>query len=94
MAMNEIDQVTMDRSGKIRIPEAIRARLRLSPGAWLVIEAHDDEEIRLRPLREKPTLVDKAGVLVVRSAAVGDLEGIDRREREQRLADLTQSADP
>jgi AbrB family looped-hinge helix DNA binding protein len=93
MRMSEINQVTMDRSGKIRIPKAIRARLRLSPGAWLVIEAHNDEEIRLRPLREQPVLVDKSGVLVVRSAAVGDLEGMERREREQRLSDLAQGAD-
>ena len=92
MKMSEINQVTMDRSGKIRIPKAIRARLGLSPGVWLVIETHNDEEIRLRPLRERPTIVDKAGVLVVRSEAVDELDGIERREREGRLADLTQRA--
>lgn len=91
--MSEINQVTMDRSGKIRIPKAIRARLCLSPGAWLVIKTRDDEEIRLRPLHKQPLLVDKSGVLVVRSAAVGDLEDVERREREQRLSDLAQGAD-
>jgi len=91
--MSEIDQVAVDRSGKIRIPKAIRSKLGLAPGTWLVIETHNDEEIRLRPLREAPPLMDKAGVLVVQSEAAGQLDGIERREREERLAELISNAD-
>jgi AbrB family looped-hinge helix DNA binding protein len=87
--MGETSQVTVDRSGKIRIPKAIRTRMGLTPGARLEIETHDDSEIRLRPLPETPALIDKAGVLVVRSAAIGDLDSVEMREREERLSDLT-----
>jgi AbrB family looped-hinge helix DNA binding protein len=86
------NQVVIDRSGRVVIPKEIRARLGLSPGTRLVIEAHNEGEIMLRPMREEPRLVDKDGVLVVQALAVGDLEGAERREREARLGDLLRRA--
>jgi len=89
--MSKVSQITIDRSGRVRIPKAIRTQLGLSPGTKLVVETHKDmEEIRLRPVHEKPQLVDKDGVLVVQSQAVGELGGVERREREARLAELLQ----
>ncbi|MFQ5796843.1 MAG: AbrB/MazE/SpoVT family DNA-binding domain-containing protein [Candidatus Bipolaricaulia bacterium] len=88
--MSEVSQVNIDRSGRVRIPKAIRTQLGLSPGTTLVVETLNDEEIRLRPVHEKPQLVDKDGVLVVQSPAVGELGDIERREREARIAELVQ----
>ena len=88
--MSKVSQVTIDRSGRVQIPKAIRTQLGLSPGTKLVVETHNDEEIRLRPVHEKPQLVDKGGVLVVQSLAVAELGGVERQEREARLAELLQ----
>jgi hypothetical protein len=38
------------------------------------VEAHDHDEIRLRPLYDEPRLVNKGGVLVVQAKAVGSLK--------------------
>ena len=79
----------MDRSGRVVIPKAVRTRLGLSPGTTLIVEEHGDQEIRLRPLpHHEPSLADKDGVLVVRSQAVGDIAGVERRERAARVSEL------
>lgn len=91
MAMGESEQVAMNRAGQIRIPRAIRARLGLSAGTRFVVETLDDGEIRLRPVEETAQLVEKEGVLVVQSVAAGELEGIEKRAREERLDDLSRS---
>lgn len=88
--MRKANQVTIDRSGRVRIPKAILTRLGLSPGTKLVVEMFNDKEIRLRAVAEKPQLIDKGGVLVVQSVAVGDLGDIERQEREARLTELVQ----
>jgi AbrB family looped-hinge helix DNA binding protein len=92
--MSKISQVIIDSSGRIRLPKAIRTQLGLSPGIKLVVEAHNGEEIRLRPVHEKPQLVDKGGVLVVQSQAVGEIGDVERREREARLNELLQRVGP
>jgi AbrB family looped-hinge helix DNA binding protein len=81
----------MDRFGRIRIPKEICNRLGLAPGTTLIIEAHGNKEIHLRAAQEKPLVVEKDGVLVVRSIATDDLSIIEKREREDRLAELLQS---
>lgn len=91
--MHEVNRIAIDRSGRIRIPKTIRTRLGLSPGTRLVIETHDDEEIRLRPVREQPKLVDKGGVLVVQSSAVEELDGVEKRVRQERLDELVQQTE-
>jgi AbrB family looped-hinge helix DNA binding protein len=86
--MRKLSEVKIDRSGRVRIPKAIRTQLGLSSGARLIIEVYNGKEIRLRPVYEKPQLVNKGGVLVVQSLAVGELDNIESQEREVRLAEL------
>ena len=88
--MSEHNQVTMDNAGRIVIPKAIRARLGLSPGAILIAEEHDHQEILLRPLRQASQLTDKGGILVVQSQAVGNIFDAGRRDREKRVAQLVE----
>jgi hypothetical protein len=57
-----------------------------------VIEERDNREILLRPLREEPQLINKGGVLVVRSQAMGEITGVEKREREARITELMQRA--
>jgi len=88
--MTEVNQVTIDQTGHILIPKAICARLGLVPGTTLIVEEQSDGRLLLRPLLEEPPLVDKGGVLVVQVSAIGELAGVERRDREARLAELVQ----
>lgn len=73
--MSEGNRLTIERSGRVLIPKGIRTELGRSARAELVVEMYNNEEIRLRPVHEKPQLVDKGGVLVVQSVAAGELDG-------------------
>lgn len=78
---------TLDRFGRIVLPKAVRADLQLDPGDILDIVERDDE-IVLKPTREKPILVVKEGVLVYTGEAVGDVtKSVEshRRERFRRV---------
>lgn len=89
--MSEATQVTLDQFGRVQIPEEIRIRLGMASGMQLAIEALTDEEIRLRPVRTPPLLIDKGGILVVRSTPMAPLPNaadVVRQEREDRVADL------
>jgi len=90
VTLDEINQLTLDPSGHILIPPAIRVRLGLVPGMTFVVEERDNEELVLRLQDEDPPLVDKDGVLVVQSQAVGDIANAVRRERAARMAELVQ----
>lgn len=73
--MSEVNQVAINRSGRVLIPKEIRDQPGLSAVTKLMIEAYNDKEIRLRLVQEERRLVDKDGILVVRSVAVGQLDG-------------------
>ena len=88
MAIGEIYQLTLDPSGHILISPAIRARLGLAPGMTFVVEERDNKELMLRLQDEEPPIVDKDGVLVVQSRAVGDIANTVRRERDARATEL------
>jgi bifunctional DNA-binding transcriptional regulator/antitoxin component of YhaV-PrlF toxin-antitoxin module len=87
--MEEQIEVSVDSQDCIRIPAEIQNRLGLSPGITLVVEEREKGEICLRVQKEIPELVDKYGVLVVKSEATGDLaEAVEhehgRHARKQR----------
>lgn len=65
--MSEVIQVSLDSQGRIVIPPIFRNRLGLSQGMTLVVEAGEKDELCLRIQQEVPTLVDKQGVLVVKT---------------------------
>ena len=90
--MNRPNEVTIDPSGRVHIPKAIRMQMGLSSGSKLAVEIEDNREIRLRLIDETSILVDKDGVLVVRSESLGKLGDVEKREREARLSTLTQRA--
>ena len=83
-----MQRTKIDHSGRVCIPAAIRKALGLAPGTALAIEIQDGE-IRLRPLpQQEAPLVKKGEVWVVRSAPLGDVAGIEREMRKERLAHL------
>lgn len=86
--MTEIIQTSLDSQGRIVIPSAIRKRLGLSKGVTLIVEEEEDNEIRLRIQKGSPLLVDKEGILVVKSESKGDLTNIIQQERDRRIIDL------
>ena len=88
--MNQVIEVSLDDLGRILIPGTLRSRLGLSPGMTLVVETGDKGGVRLRLQSERPVLVDKGGVLVVRTEPLSDLDNITRRERDRRVFDLLQ----
>jgi AbrB family looped-hinge helix DNA binding protein len=90
MSMAELIEVSVDKRGCIMIRAEIRQRLGLAPGMTLVVEECEKGEICLRVQTEFPELVDKEGVLVVRSGATGDLTEAVEREHDRRLSDLLQ----
>ncbi len=86
--MSKQDEITIDQFGRIVIPKAIRSHLGLSPGTKLVLEERDNKEILLRLPIQKSPLVNKGGVLVVQSRAVGKAEEVEKQERKRRISDL------
>jgi len=90
--MTEPIEVSVDNQGCITIPAEIQDRLGLSPGMTLVVEEREEGEMCLRVQRDLPELVDKQGVLVVRSETAADLTDAVQHERGRRLSELRQRA--
>jgi AbrB family looped-hinge helix DNA binding protein len=80
-------EATLDRFGRILIPQKIRKIFGLKPGAILEIEG-SEKEIRLKPLEEKPSLAKKNGVLVFSADATDDLVGMIDEVRSERNKSL------
>jgi bifunctional DNA-binding transcriptional regulator/antitoxin component of YhaV-PrlF toxin-antitoxin module len=79
--MSEIIQTLLDSQGRIVIPSTFKNRLGLSKGMILIVEEGENNEIRLRVQKETPILVDKEGILVVKSESKSDLINIIQQER-------------
>lgn len=86
--MSDQIEVSVDSQGCITIPAEIQYRLGLFPGMTLIVEEGEKGTICLRVQKEFPELVEKQGVLVVKSEAVGDLAAAVRCERDRRLSEL------
>jgi AbrB family looped-hinge helix DNA binding protein len=57
-------RLTIDRAGRVAIPETFREQLNLKPGDSLEMDCADDR-ITLRPLRETEPLIKEHGVWVI-----------------------------
>jgi AbrB family looped-hinge helix DNA binding protein len=83
-------KLTLDKAGRVVLPEPLRDRLQLVPGDTLHLES-EGERITLRPVRQNVMLKKKLGVWVYQGestdTSIADL--IDR-ERENRLRSVTQ----
>ena len=86
--MSEEIQTSLDSQDRIVIPTAIRNRLGLSKGMTLIVEEGENNEIYLSIQKESPVLVDKKGILVVKSKSKSDLTNIVQQERDRRIFDL------
>jgi AbrB family looped-hinge helix DNA binding protein len=85
-------EITIDASGRLVVPREIRERHHLDAGSRLTVIDRDDG-IVLVPQHREPTLVERAGLLVV--AGPGPAEIPDHRSlREQDLARFKVSARP
>ena len=86
--MSETIQTSVDSQGRLVIPADFKNRLGLSKGMTLVVEDGENNELCLRVQAEASMLVDKKGILVVKSAAKTDFTNIIQRERNRRIAEL------
>lgn len=79
----------MDKAGRIVLPKPLRDRLRLHPGSSLAVE-ESAEGILLRPVRQRPSLIEKQGLLVHRGklAAGFDWNRVVEDMREERIRDV------
>jgi len=77
-------QVKIDKAGRIVLPKAVRERHGLTEGTLLDVD-ETDGAIVLCPVRTKPPVRMKDGILVVSAETVGDIEGAVAQEREARL---------
>ncbi|MDW8289533.1 MAG: AbrB/MazE/SpoVT family DNA-binding domain-containing protein [Armatimonadota bacterium] len=81
--------VTIDSEGRICLPATLRESLSWKEGTPLKVEVLSSGQLLLHPLGEEPLLVEKDGVLVVRSRASTDLEEELERLRAERMHNLT-----
>jgi AbrB family looped-hinge helix DNA binding protein len=82
-----IIETTLDRFGRILIPKRVRDGLGLKPGAVLEIE-EVEQKIFLKPIDGEPHVVTKDGVLVFSGTATGDIVGVIRAHRKERLSKM------
>ena len=81
-------QLTVDKFGRILIPKALRDDFNLTAGALLDIEEKADQ-IVLKPVQERPAVMQKKGFLVYTGKPVGCIEDIAKQERENRLRKIS-----
>jgi AbrB family looped-hinge helix DNA binding protein len=83
-------ETTIDKFGRILIPQKMRKLFGLRPGAVLEIK-ETEKEIRLTPKEGRTSLVRKDGILVFSANPTGDIvEMVDkvRSERSRNLMNL------
>ncbi len=92
--MRQRIEVELDDQGRLVLPASLRHILGLMPGMTMVVEQDRADATYLRVQAEQPQLVDKQGVLVVRTEQLDELVDPVRWEREQRVADLLRRVEP
>jgi AbrB family looped-hinge helix DNA binding protein len=77
-------KTSIDRFGRVVVPQEMRIKHGLSAGTEVIIE-DAGESIVLKPVTDQSGLVEKDGLLVFRGRAVGDLDAALRSQRTARL---------
>jgi AbrB family looped-hinge helix DNA binding protein len=85
--MEEGMEATIDKFGRILIPQKLRKLFGLRPGAVLEIK-ESGQEIRLKPLEKDSLLTRKNGVLVCSAQPVGDIVEMIAKVRSERSENL------
>jgi len=81
------DTITIDRVGRLVVPKAIRARLRLREGMRLHVWEEEGKRLVLEPVAEESVPAEVDGLLVIRGRLVGEIP--DHRDlRTQRIRSL------
>lgn len=80
-------RTTVDRFGRVVVPKSMRERIGLRAGTAVEIE-ESEGHITLWPIEEASPLVLKDGVLVFTGTAVGELEAVVAKNREERVRRL------
>lgn len=88
-----IMQTTIDKFGRVLIPEDLRDTLGLTEGTTLSVEASDHQVI-LTPTGMESPLVRKGHVLVFTGASEGDLRMAVRTDRMRRFGKLSGKLKP
>jgi AbrB family looped-hinge helix DNA binding protein len=83
--MDEI--VTIDGTGRLVVPKAIRTRLHLREGARLRVREEGGTRLVLEVVSEDAVPVEVDGLLVLRGRLVGDIPD-HREQRTQRIRSL------
>lgn len=86
-------RLSLDKAGRIVLPQAVRRQFRLLPGDRLDIQVRPDG-ILLRSRHQRPVLVEENGLLVHEGEASGDLAQAVDLSRSDRDAALTGIAAP
>lgn len=81
-------KTTIDRFGRVLIPKDMRSDLGLEPGDELGLQAIEGG-VRITILSDEVPLVRKGRALVFTGSRAGDIEGVFREVREERLDLLT-----
>jgi AbrB family looped-hinge helix DNA binding protein len=81
-------ETTIDRFGRVLVPKALRDQLGLKPGSVLEME-DSGNEIRIKPVRDRPLLVKKGKVLVYAGKASGNILEVVKAHREARFERLS-----
>jgi bifunctional DNA-binding transcriptional regulator/antitoxin component of YhaV-PrlF toxin-antitoxin module len=81
-------QVVLDEDGDIRIPEALRTSLRLTPGTSFEIDSADEGGIHLRIVTQEAQIVNKGGIVVATGGRAEDIGEAIELDREERMAHI------
>ncbi|MFP4427409.1 MAG: AbrB/MazE/SpoVT family DNA-binding domain-containing protein [Spirochaetaceae bacterium] len=66
-------KATIDKAGRIVVPKAMRDKYSLRAGTELELEAEADG-IRIKPVRQEESLIQKNGILIHHGPEVVDLD--------------------
>lgn len=91
--MSRMNEISIDREGRIVLPIQLRQQLHLTPGMLFVVEEGTNGGACLRLTDNEPFVVEKQGVLVVRANSVGNIEHAVRNERDRRLSELERQSE-
>lgn len=80
------DVITIDGAGRLVVPKAMRARLRLREGSRLRVREEGDRLV-LEPIAEHATPVEVDGLLVISGRLAGEVPD-HREQREERIRAL------
>lgn len=76
--------ITMDQAGRVVLPKAVRNRFGLVAGSKLHLKSVQDK-IVLEIVEEKPAIEVEDGMLVFSGEIMGNIDGILKEIREDRL---------